>query len=564
VNEPCPSDRELERLLADRTGADTASIADHVAGCADCQRRVEQLNRGGLTLPPGMTVLDATRQGTDDRQYLLREALPGSPRYTRTSLHASGGMGSVWRARDMQVGREVALKELRAEAADGPTAARFLREARITGQLEHPGVVPLYEIGQDQATGRPFYTMRFVRGQTLTQKAEAFHRRRRAGQDEPLEFVHLLTAFVSVCNTVAYAHSHGIIHRDLKGDNIILGDFGEAIVLDWGLAKHLDATEDVLDATGIEEVGAGQTMMGEVIGTPAYMAPEQADGRLDLVGPRTDVFGLGAILYEILTGRPPYSGVDTLTVLRRAARAEIDPPRTHWPEVPAGLESACLRALARDPADRHATAADLAQEVHGWQDRQRRRAEDNLRQAGQRLLHQQAALVALTRSEVVSGPDLLATLRHMVEVAARTLQVERVSIWGFSDDRRTMRCQALYELGPDRHTAGVELNADAYPNYFAALAVSEVIAADNARTDPRTCEFTDGYLVPLGIGAMMEVPIPPAGVLCHEHVGPPRHWQPDEQMFAIAVGHLAAHVISQWERRQAVEELRQARNTTAR
>jgi serine/threonine protein kinase len=559
VTDPCPPDRDLERLLTDRTVEASATVAAHVAGCPACQKRIERLRRGELT------AVDLASPATPDQLYLRKEPLPTGPRYTRTSLHASGGMGSVWLAHDTQVGRDVALKELRAEAAAGPTAKRFLREAMITGRMEHPGVVPLYEIGHDPATGRPFYTMRFVRGQTLGARAADFHDRRRAGHDDPLELVRLLTAFVSVCNTVAYAHSHGVIHRDLKGENIILGDFGEAIVLDWGLAKRLDESDDAPDtaAPAVTLPDAGDTVMGEVLGTPAYMAPEQADGRLDLVGPRTDVFGLGAILYQILTGRAPFTAADTLSVLRMAARGEMPPPRTHWPDVPPGLEAACLKAMSRDPAARHASAVELAQEVQGWQDKQRRRAEDDLRQARERLLHQQAALVALTHSEVFAGPDLLATLRQMVEVAARTLQVERVSVWQFTSDRRAIRCQALYELTPDRHSSGVELNADAYPNYFAALAVSDVIAADDARTDPRTREFKDGYLVPLGIGAMMEVPIPPAGVLCHEHVGPPRKWQPDEQMFGIAVGHLAAHVISQWERRQAVEELRQARGPGA-
>jgi hypothetical protein len=290
--------------------------------------------------------------------------------------------------------------------------------------------------------------------------------------------------------------------------------------------------------------------MGQVVGTPAYMAPEQATGRLDLVGPRTDVFGLGAILYEILTGRPPFAGATALEVLSKARRGEVVPPRAHWPEVPPGLEAACLRALARAPADRHPTALALGQEVQGWQDRQRRQAEDELRQAFERLRRQQAALVDLTHTEVFDGPDLAAIFRQLVEVAARTLGVERVSIWRFTADRRAIRCHALYELSSGRHSAGAELKADAYPDYFAALAATEVIAADDARRDPRTREFTDGYLVPLGIGAMMEVPIHPDGVLCHEHVGPPRPWLPDEQLFGIAVGHLAAHAISHWERRR--------------
>ena len=497
--------------------------------------------------------------------YVIKEALTTGPRYTRTSLHASGGMGSVWLARDTQIGRDVALKELRADDVNATTVTnRFLREARITGQLEHPGVVPVYELGHDPATGRSFYTMRFVRGRTLTDVAEAFHRNRHSRGNDPLELVHLLTAFVSICNTVAYAHSHGVIHRDLKGENIVLGDFGEVIVLDWGLAKRLDGSEPEDDPAS-SRVGpsrvtaAGRTMMGQVMGTPAYMAPEQAAGRLDLVGTRTDVFGLGAILYEILTGEPPFSAETALDVIDKARRGDFRPPRVLWPEVPADLESACLKAMANSPSDRYATATEFGLEVQGWQDRQRRKAEDELRQAGERLRRQQGALVALTHTKVFAGPDLAAIFRQLVETAARTLGVERVSIWRFTDDRRTLRCHALYELSADQHSAGVELNADAYPDYFRALAATDVIAADDARRDPRTCEFTDGYLVPLGIGAMMEVPIHPDAVLCNERVGPPRTWLPDEQLFAIAVGHLAAHAISQWERRQALEELQVAR-----
>jgi GAF domain-containing protein len=152
--------------------------------------------------------------------------------------------------------------------------------------------------------------------------------------------------------------------------------------------------------------------------------------------------------------------------------------------------------------------------------------------------------VALTHTDIFSSLDLIAIFRQLIEVAARTLGVERVSIWRFTPGRRAIRCHALFELSSGRHSSGVELNADAYPDYFAALAATDVIAADDAQRDPRTREFTDGYLIPLGIGAMMEVPIHPDGILCHEHVGPSRTWLPDEQLFGIAVGHLAAHAIS--------------------
>lgn len=487
-------------------------------------------------------------------------ARPTGLRYTRTAIHASGGMGNVWLAHDSHIDRDVALKELLIDAPrEGAIPTRFLREARITGQLEHPGVVPVYELDDDPETGRPFYIMRFVRGRTLTEVAREFHSRRRAGQDDPLGLVGLLAAFVSACNTIAYAHSRRIIHRDLKGENIILGDFGEVIVLDWGLAKRLDGPEEDSPSSELDpdlSLDAGQTVMGQVMGTPAYMAPEQAEGRLDLLGPRTDIFGLGAILYEILTGVPPFTGTSTLEALHNALRGEIAPARVLWPEVSPALEATCLKALAKAPDDRHATAAELALEVQGWQDTQRRRAEDELRQAGERLRKQQAAVVALTRSEVVDGPDLIATFRQLIEVAARTLGVERVSIWRYVDGRQAIRCDALYELSTGRHSSGAELNAEVFPEYFKALAATEVIAAEDAQNDPRTREFTPGYLIPLGIGAMMEVPVHPGAILCHEHVGPPRRWLPDEQLFAIAVGNLAAHAISQWERGRALDAMR--------
>jgi serine/threonine protein kinase len=491
-------------------------------------------------------LLPLTRVGLDDEVPPDLEP-PEGPRYIRTAVHATGGMGTVWVARDTHLGREVALKELSRKG--GPGATRFVREARITGQLEHPGVVPVYELGRDAETGRPFYVMRFIRGRTLTEVARAFHAGRRPGWYEPMELVRLLTAFVSVCDTIAYAHSRGVLHRDLKGGNIVLGEFGEAIVLDWGVAKRLDERDvpDPMSGTTETVTSAVDTRIGELVGTVAYMAPEQAAGRPDRIGPHTDVFGLGALLYEILTGAPPYPGGQLHDVLAQASERQVVPPRELWPDVPPVLEATCLRAMSRDPADRHPSAADLGREVQGWQDRQRRQAEDELRHAYDRLHRQQSALVALTRTEVFPGPDLETVLRRLVEGAARTLGVERVSVWRLSPDRRTLRCHILYELSPGRFSSGAELNAREYPDYFAALAATDVLAADDARTDPRTREFKDGYLVPLGIGAMMEVPIRPDGVLCHEHVGSPRAWLPDEELFGLAVGHLVAHAMSHWQ-----------------
>jgi PAS domain S-box-containing protein len=304
------------------------------------------------------------------------------PRYRVSRLYAEGGLGRVWLARDTQLNRDVALKELRPEVVNHPRVqARFLQEAQITGQLEHPGIVPVYELARHPESGQPFYTMRLVRGRTLTQGSRDFHRHRQAGRADPLALVELLGAFVAVCQTVAYAHSRGVLHRDLKGENAILGDFGEVIVLDWGLAKVLGKAEEEGGTGGTPwlDADAGHTLQGDVVGTPAYMAPEQAEGRLDLIDSRTDIYGLGANLYEILTGQAPFTGPNTIDVLKRVLRESPAPPRDLWPEVPPTLEAVCLRALSKNAADRHASAGDLGREVQTWQEVQRREAEEALR-----------------------------------------------------------------------------------------------------------------------------------------------------------------------------------------
>jgi eukaryotic-like serine/threonine-protein kinase len=323
----------------------------------------------------------------------LPGSLTGAPgRYRRICLYATGGIGHIWLVHDNALGRQVALKELRPEQADDTyLRMRFLREAQITGQLEHPGIVPVYELARWPADERPYYTMRLIRGRTLTESARAFHDRRGAGPVDWFGFLSLVNAFVVSCNTVAYAHSRGVLHRDLKGQNVILGDYGEVEVLDWGLAKLVGQLEGEPVAVAVASCPEGTsdpdlTVHGHVLGTPAYMSPEQAAGRLDQIDVRTDVYGLGTILYEILTGRPPFSGPDTRAILRMVLEAEPPPPRQRWADVPPALEEICLKALAKDPADRFASPGELAQAVQHWQEIQRQEAEDALR-ASEALYH---------------------------------------------------------------------------------------------------------------------------------------------------------------------------------
>lgn len=342
---------------------------------------------------------------------VLLQSRPGTgtavERYTRRQLHATGGMGQVWLAHDANLNRDVALKELNNEVrGDGSITSRFVLEAQVTGQLEHPGIVPVYDFAWATGTGEPFYTMRFVRGRTMVDASLDFHEKREKNQADPLELVSLLSAFVAVCNTIAYAHSRRILHRDLKGENILLGDFGEVVVLDWGLAKSLDTAEERSPAAQTIHYewlsGNDKTIQGSIIGTPGYMAPEQADGRLDEITERTDIYGLGAILYEILTGQPPSSGDTALEAIAQAQRGELTVPHEVWEEVPPALEAACLRALAKDPAHRFASAIELGQEVQRWQDVQRRRAEAALERQSEIL---QSILNSMGEGVIVIDPD---------------------------------------------------------------------------------------------------------------------------------------------------------------
>ena len=313
---------------------------------------------------------------------------PRESRYVTDRLHAEGGIGQVWLARDVHLNRDVALKTLREELQHRTRAMRrFLKEAEITGQLEHPGIVPVYELIANPATGRPFYAMRFVRGRTLAKAIRSYHEQRLVGDTDPLVLPTLLNALVAICNTVAYAHSRGVVHRDLKGDNVLLGDFGEVIVLDWGVAKVLGTADDESSLTignFDTEPEIDQTLQGDVVGTPAFMAPEQASGRLELIDARTDIYGLGAILYEILTGQPPFCGANTVEILEKVRREDPVPPHLLWPEVPRTLEAACLKALAKDQAYRDTTATALGEEIQTWQEVQRRRAEEEMRRSRER------------------------------------------------------------------------------------------------------------------------------------------------------------------------------------
>jgi WD40 repeat protein len=280
----------------------------------------------------------------------------------------AGGMGEVVSVRDRSLRRRVAMKVLRGDGQTPPSPdrlARFVREAQVKGQLEHPNIVPVHDLATDER-GRPYFTMKLVRGRSLQDVISA--------GDEPLP--ELLRILLAACDAVAFAHDRGVVHRDLKPANVMVGDFGEVQVMDWGVAKVLrgGAEADTSDAgasVAEEDEPRGDataTLLGSVVGTPAYMAPEQARGDSAAATGATDVYALGAILYAILTGEPPVEAPDTARVLYRVAHGEIPWPCERSPDraVPRDLDAVVRRAMALEPAARYPSVLAFAAEVRAF------------------------------------------------------------------------------------------------------------------------------------------------------------------------------------------------------
>ena len=295
-------------------------------------------------------------------------------RYEILWSHARGGLGQIYVAQDTQLHRRVALKEIQPEQAEDPVSRdRFVIEAEITGNLEHPGIVPVYGL-EWRPDGRPFYVMRFIKGEDLASAARRFH----SGDSADftgLDFRWMLRRFVDVCNTIAYAHSRGVLHRDIKPSNIMLGPFGETLVLDWGVAKPLGRPEadspvpvSRLDLSPLRPTtgnGSSVTITGQAVGTPAYMSPEQAAGDLEAMATTSDVYSLGATLYVMLTDRPPFSG-DPVEVLREVQQGRFDTPWSIKPRLPKALDAICRKAMAMEPSARYPSALALADDIERW------------------------------------------------------------------------------------------------------------------------------------------------------------------------------------------------------
>lgn len=325
------------------------------------------------------TIASATTAQLSNKATVQREVTNDSPRYRKLHSHARGGLGEVFIAEDTELHREVALKEILRQCADDPESRnRFLIEAEVTGGLEHPGIVPIYGLGKD-ADGRPYYAMRFIQGESLKSASESFHAADVRGRDPAerrLAFRQLLRRFVDACNAVAYAHSRSVLHRDLKPANIMLGKFGETLVVDWGLAKagvRQRAAEDPAQELTVGpslRPGSGSdeyaTQAGVALGTPTYMSPEQAAGRIDELGPATDIYGLGATLYVLLTGCRPYRGDSSDEVLAQVRQGRFPAPSEVKADVSPALDAVCRKAMSFLPADRYSSALELAVDIEHW------------------------------------------------------------------------------------------------------------------------------------------------------------------------------------------------------
>ncbi len=359
-------------------GNDPQSALESLGG----QQIVEQTFSGSIVLKASGEI--NIEQESDDTKDMLESRVhvsnkkPLRQRYEIKSEIGRGGQARVMLAYDKQMEREVAWKEPRDRNMGSKTQGtdpsrteaarvRFLREAIITGGLEHPNIVPVYELGYNE-DGSPYYTMRLIKGKTLSARLSQC--------SDISERLKLLGSVWSLCNAVAFAHNRGIIHRDIKPDNVIVGEFGETVVLDWGLAKARDEKDrrgKILQGQmeALQQGSTAQTVEGSALGTPSYMSPEQAEGKIDEIDERSDIWGLGAVLYRVLTGKAPHTGVSPLEIVGKAIKDKVRPVAELAPQAPPELAAIAEKALCREKSDRYQSAQELAKDVEAFMGGQR-------------------------------------------------------------------------------------------------------------------------------------------------------------------------------------------------
>ncbi|MCD0462181.1 protein kinase [Roseiconus lacunae] len=441
------------------------------------------------------------------------ESVPLDPdkRFEIRSRHAVGGLGEVYIAWDNQLARTVALKQIRPEWADNDdAAARFRREAELTGYLEHPGIVPIYSLG-NHPDGRPFYAMQLIQGETLQevvlQHLEPPDHLPNVSERWKLRWYQqdairdLLNRFRDVCLTVDYAHSRNVIHRDLKPSNIMLGAYGQTLVVDWGLAKRtVDAGEPESQPDAAEwsapppeerqgdpqEKTPGssveQTQHGMTLGTPRFMSPEQARGEIDQVGKSADIYCLGATLYFILTGRAPHEGeADLESTFRKIIAGRIDVPHAIYPPIPRALSAIAMKAMRRDPDLRYASAGEMAVDLEHYLGDQpvsvyRSPPTERLFRLARRN-PARAAAISVTAILLLIGAIAGVAIRD--EMARRKLESERRQAIAASEIRqqalmRRNEAEAMVDAAMERAEAAIRDNRYADAAALASLAVDRM------------------------------------------------------------------------------------------
>ena len=322
---------------------------------------------------PGDTIVEPSDSSAGETGGQLQQpgrevSTPIKTKYDLSGEVSRGGMGIILSARDTGIGRDVAMKVILSGWQESREFyERFIREAQVQGRLEHPNICPVHELGADDED-RPYFTMKMVHGYSLADMIK--QAREKAGARDSKRLTEILNIFLKICDGMAYAHSQGIIHRDLKPDNIMVGDFGEVYVMDWGLAKILGAEEDNFQNGLVIDDQPGphdtmKTMTGSVIGTPSYMPPEQAKGLVELMDERSDIYSLGALLYELLALRAPFDGDDAWEVLSRIPKQIPPPPSANEAamDISPELDSIIMKCLSKNKLDRYQSVQKLKEEI---------------------------------------------------------------------------------------------------------------------------------------------------------------------------------------------------------